>query len=1031
MSSLQQFETPEEFKTECLQDSAIDPLFWGTAIDLIEEQVINPDTHEVDALPIHDALHWDYPRFVRKIDKPLLAGAFHQADGTVWQLKLSRARWDKKKKEPRKYECPKGCGSPAYLPAVPEAIQRRILDRYGLALPTVAPEKWWDLVAEHPEIPLVITEGGKKALAGLSHGYATIALIGIHGGHHRVDKTDSLNRNITLNSDLRRWMVPGRKVFMAFDQDIKQKTRNKVEYALLQLGGLLTVQGCEVKVATWDPENGKGLDDLICNLFPFEVDREIERAKPLLQWKRDCQIERKRRYHSGALGKFRWQNAGYVELNIPDLMGEDEMFMEDIPEKGTLVLKSRTGTGKTNLIKWLIEEVLNVIAPGHRESLQRGLAIRLGMDYLNDLERVQSVGLMNTAGDDYARRISMCMDSVFKIPLHSLEPGKFVLVLDEADQALFHALLGGTCGKEGRRPLVQKRLVWLIKNAKQVILSSANVTEKEIAMVSEIRDNELPYIVDNKYQGSGYPVDFYTDGPLKTKTRSLARSEVQRQLIAAIKQGKRCIVHTDTKGERGSRMIATLGMMLGLKDEQILRFDGETSCEPWQREFADSPNEFLEREDIRLLVASPSLTSGVSVEGDFFDLVFGFFEGQTILPSDAMQSLARYRRKVPRIVFASARGKGKLLEPLNALDYTGKMKSKAEFIMRVLDEEDLNLDINTPTARYVAVRQAFDHWAKVQFGVSLQAELENEGHQVTIAKLPEPATVEATKAPIKQAREQMREDKIDEKVTPPVSGGEIHSHREKLRKNKERACQFYGIAPEDWNREMVNMDNDGKYRRGVRELASYFVAGNARNRDMWKLDALKKHDAPIALHDLPGDEARRQLVVGSGMWDALVHAIKLSEQGEGWSKESEWIPELMEKLEPYQGDIKLLLGVKLSFKISPCSWWGKLVEHLTKGVLKTKSRKVGPRGHQVTVHVFTAESMEKALKYLDNHLKSSDMPGVGKPMLIPKTEDPVSTTRILSLFIRVVDTEFVNMEIGPDGSWIRATEHPPLIPIAV
>ncbi|MGD1851034.1 MAG: hypothetical protein ACFCBU_10625 [Cyanophyceae cyanobacterium] len=150
-----QFNSAAEFKNECLKGSAIAPEFWGLAIDVIHEQEINPLTHEIEATPIHDALGWKYTRFVREIEDPLDAGAFLQADGTVHQLKLSLALLsnirDKMtvKLKPVKYDTQIGNGSLAFLPAVPETAQRRILDRADWTkIETVPPAQWWDLVAD-------------------------------------------------------------------------------------------------------------------------------------------------------------------------------------------------------------------------------------------------------------------------------------------------------------------------------------------------------------------------------------------------------------------------------------------------------------------------------------------------------------------------------------------------------------------------------------------------------------------------------------------------------------------------------------------------------------------------------------------------------------------------------------------------------------------------------------------------------------------------------------------------------------------
>lgn len=993
-----QFSSAEEFKKECLEGSAIAPEFWGIAIDVIGEQEINPHSHEIESLPIHDALGWHYPRFVQQIEDPLLAGVFRQADGTVWQLKPSRARLGKKrdkktgKLKPIKYESPKGKGSRAFLPAVPESIQRRILDRAGLTqVETVPPHQWWELAVDCPDLPILITEGAKKALAALSQGYAAIALTGVNGGFHLINPGTN-DKSIALNAGLECFVkgtkaVP-RPITLGFDQDDNPETRHRVGTALIRFGGLLPAEECAVSVATWDGPLGKGIDDLIANAGPEAFHQAIADARSLKQWERDRQLHNQRQRHLRALGKFRKRNCGYFPLSVADLVKSRDHLLQGIPTQGIVVLKSRTATGKTNLARLLLQSVDKVVAPGSRESLQRGLAIRLGLDYLNDLERIPG-GWLRRDGSGWSSRLAMCMDSIAKIDLKNFQLGTYDLFLDEADQALFHALMGGTCGKDGKRPKVQAVLVYLIKHARRVILASAGVTDKEIAMVSEIRGDELPYVVDNDYKSGGYPVEFYTDSP-EGGDRMLARAAVQTRLMADLRQGKRCIVHTDTKA--ASRLLETVGLMLGLKPEQILRFDGDTSCNDLQRQFADAPNEFLEKHDIRLLVASPSLTSGVSITGPspfnthnisitghFFDRVYGFFEGQSILPGDCMQALARYRHPVPRIVFAAARGRGKAIDPINALDYSSKIQQRSQCSLGAIGETGLTLDVKTPTARYVAAREAGDHWAMVNFGVCLQAELENEGHRVTVAALPDESTVEQTRDFIKLVVQRLEEQKTQEKVHAAAITDEqaekLRSQKnltydQRLELDKFEACQFYGISADDWTTEMVEMDRDGDYRRGIRQLAGLILPGYALDRDEKIIARLKSHNEAIAQHDLPCGEARRKLIEGGGVVDALATAIRLSEQKDedgkpiGWSKESKWIIDLMEKLKPYRAGIQLILGVKLNFDDDPCRFLGMLFQYLTNGVLEKQKRHKGARGEQVAIYSFTPESLARAREHL-------------------------------------------------------------------
>jgi hypothetical protein len=155
-------------------------------------------------------------------------------------FKPDRPRRDTERDRPIKYENPHG---------VPTRI---------LFLQTDAGDYWPTVLAD-PETPLIITEGAKKAAAGLSHEFATVAAAGVW---NLTEKTDS--GEFQLHPDLKDF-VAGRTVYLAMDQDKSAKTRWKVAVAIKRAAQCLELAGADVYVVSWKPKLGKGLDDLIVN----------------------------------------------------------------------------------------------------------------------------------------------------------------------------------------------------------------------------------------------------------------------------------------------------------------------------------------------------------------------------------------------------------------------------------------------------------------------------------------------------------------------------------------------------------------------------------------------------------------------------------------------------------------------------------------------------------------------------------------------------------------------------------------------
>lgn len=134
---------------------------------------------------------------------------------------------------------------------------------------------YWKHVLEDASIPIVITEGGKKAGAGLTAGYATISLPGVACGQ----KCDRLKEKLKLFCGF------GRKVYLAFDADLL--TNPNVFRALKQLASLISAEGATVHITLWDGgENGetKGMDDLIAKLGKDAFTHAIASAPSFAEW---------------------------------------------------------------------------------------------------------------------------------------------------------------------------------------------------------------------------------------------------------------------------------------------------------------------------------------------------------------------------------------------------------------------------------------------------------------------------------------------------------------------------------------------------------------------------------------------------------------------------------------------------------------------------------------------------------------------------------------------------------------------------
>ena len=455
---------PVNFATQIQQEfiagSAIAPDLYSVATRLVGDTEVLPGG-EV-SYPIHEALNWKLTRFGYQARETQQAALLINEDGSTWQAKLSHPRLNRIKGTAQKYETPVGSDR-AYLPPIPPSIRQAIAQRYGVDVPLFG--SFWNWLEQHPQIPIVFTEGGKKALCLLSLGYVAIALYGINGGY-RVRDPDKNVVSPYLLADVGQFAGLGRPTILVFDQDTKPDTRSTVARALSRFGGLLTAAGCEVTIAQWQPEQGKGVDDLCVQSGANAVHGAITNALPLPHWQIWQRLTQRLTYPAN------------LKLTTADL----STLELELPEEGILAIASAKGTGKTKQIRTVAASAPKVLAAGHRIALMRNLCDRLNLDYRGDLDKAKGQ-FINGAG--YALRIGFCVDSLLAI-----NPQQFAgcdLIIDEVVQVIRHLLTSSTCAKDGRRPALLTRFHQLIQTARRVIVADADLDNGTLHYLQELR----------------------------------------------------------------------------------------------------------------------------------------------------------------------------------------------------------------------------------------------------------------------------------------------------------------------------------------------------------------------------------------------------------------------------------------------------------------------------------------------------------------------------------------------------------------
>jgi hypothetical protein len=613
------------FETEFIHGSGINPGLYSAAVRVVGDQE-SPIPGEVET-PIHDALNWRYRRFGLLAHESFLAALLLNEDGSCWQAKLSTPKLDKSSGKLRKYETPVGNGSRAFLPPIPKQISAAIAQRHGVSHEAGS---FWDWIASHPEIPIVLTEGGKKSLAALSQGYVTIALYGINAGVSKYETIggDRLRRlKPELIPDLQRFAIEGRRFILAFDQDTKPRTRYKVEGALADLSWHLEQAGAIVSVASWDgqADRCKGLDDLIVNAGVEAWHSAYDQAVPANEWR---------------IGR---QLAAAVKRQ-PDLKIGDREFssvVDQLPQAGVVALYGGKGTGKSEAISLMLDQ-RHWLSFTPLVSLGRDQAESWGGVFINDGDQIGSQILKD---GQPVQGASVCIPSLLKVCRVESE----ILVLDELTATLEFLLGSKLANKEGLRPLLLAEFVRRVQAATLIILADADLTEEAIAYIESIR-GERAYLVRSDRHALIYSANLMNGSQNQAIAALLERVEVLApdQLI---------YLNSDSKA-----LAESLARMLAGGGTQSLLITSDTSGGALEAEFLTSQGACIPRLltlGIRAIITSPTVTQGFSIKShtDRIDSVWGFYRGGSITAHAMAQALDRVRsNNVPRFVHVAKKG---------------------------------------------------------------------------------------------------------------------------------------------------------------------------------------------------------------------------------------------------------------------------------------------------------------------------------------------------------------------------------------
>lgn len=768
-------------------------------------------------------------------------------------FKPEQPRVSGKKGKPIKYEHPPKVSTGLFALRVPNHIWQLVATRYQVEFNA---ELWdsaqpdggfWQWVKDNPNIPLIITEGAKKAGALLSAGYVAIALPGIYGAI-RTPKDSYGNRlgRSRLIPQIKKLVQDKRSVYIAFDQDEKPSTIKAVNTAIRKTGYLLKKQGCPVSVITWHHEQGKGVDDLIANDGQAAFDQCYGQAQSLDLWKA-------RGLHQLTYNRHHECNQRYLdEIAVPD-------------GAKIVALKSPKGTGKTRQLARVVAQAIAhqqpVLVIGHRIRLVEELCRRFGLDYIRDLSTSKTHG---TKPHWRTKGYGLCIDSLHGKSQAQFQPSQWsdaLIVIDEVEQVLWHGLNSPTC-REQRVSILQnfKALVQnVFEGEGQIYVSDADLSDVSLDYLRSLGGQEVnPFVIENTWQAdqeTGFELNHYEDGTPKRLVRELEQH---------IKDGGKPFVCLSAQKLKSKWGTSTLELYLQQQfpTHKILRIDAETLADPKHIAYGCMTDFDQVVKNYDIVLASPAVETGISVDlKGHFSSVWAIAQGvQTV--NSICQALSRVRENIPRYLWVAKYGFNKigngsssipsLLTSSQRLTQTNiRLLQRSDFATL----EDFDTDFQAESLLCWAKFAVRINAGMVNYREAVLAHLGEEGHRLTPVK--KTRAKSKKKAQSKQEKAQANQLTIDlnsiressykeecqaiAKATP-LSKTRYQTLKKQLVKTVAERNQLkkyelqkrYNIPV---TMELVNRDNEGWYKK----LRCHYFASLGR-------PYLADRDALIAKH---------------------------------------------------------------------------------------------------------------------------------------------------------------------------------------
>ncbi|BAY11038.1 plasmid replication protein, CyRepA1 family [Calothrix sp. NIES-2098] len=621
-----------------------------------------------------------------------------------------------------------------------------------------------------------------------------------------------------------------------------------------------------------------------------------------------------------------------------------EKLFDELP-LGLTIIASIPGTGKTFGTRKVVadNEAGNMFS--YRNSLCQQFCANTGADYVWGSGQ-ESVEQLRKRWDSVNVWAASSIESILKFP------PKPILVLEEVSKVLETMITGSTCVQFCTQ--IIEKFQEHLRFASRIICLDADVRALDIEYLQRL-SGHTANVIHNEYRQGGWDCSF-----INVDGRPRSKKAIEDALMQSVLAGEKVFVVSDAKATLNKLY---LRFKKSIPEDKILLIDGDRVTDKCPRvaEFLNNPAAWIEVNQPRVILGSPTIESSVSVDSHgYFNTVYGLFYG-VINHQSVIQMLARLRdNNVPRKIhippYAKPANEGSRsplpekvketlfnhhTETIQKLGLVGEIQpNQADLLRKLADILDSNSsEWSNPHMEAFAAYKAMRNHSMANLGELLRRDLKERGHTVKeVNIIAEVIPDHELKIEAKEYRQEKANEIANAAVVPLAEAAENRKDPQHTLK------QEYEYQKAFWTNQLPGLELTAEFiqefiledKHTIRAIERRWIINNPQviiGRDTKKV--------PKALED------------GRQLWDVRSYAplLELTEKldlvslingclldGVIWTNGTEWLDEVLKKALRCKKLMTVVFGVGLHKDYDKCKLLRTILEHFGYQVKTTRER---------------------------------------------------------------------------------------------